>query len=463
MTTLHSTSHSAASTGSEPAALARRWTAVRFAGIAAGNFMIALDATILNVALPDMRHDLNAPAAALPWTVDAYTVVLAGLMLASGSIADRWGPRRVYRAALGGFAVFSLLCATAPNVGALIAGRALLGVSAAGLVPASMALLAALLPDPGRKSRKIGTLVAITGLAIAAGPIIGGALVAAGGWRLVFLVNPPIALLTLLTSRGLSGHRAGTSKPIDRTGLLLSTAGLAALTFGLVDAGTSGWLRPAPLMALAGAAVAFAVLPLVQRRAAAPALPPALMALTRVRVDLAVAMISQLVYYGLLFSLSQWLVNTREMSPLQAGLAFLPMTAPIAVIPMLTGRLVARYGARRLMLVGMAVNLLGGLLLAFAGTSMSVILAVEVLIGTGGPLATPAYIADMSTVVPLELAGTGQGALNASRQTGTALGVAIFGTLATLPATGIALTISAAVTLAIVGLTNRSSRTDVLG
>jgi len=438
---------------------ARRRTGLRFAGIAGGNFMVALDATILNVALPDMRAGLHAPAAALPWAVDAYTVVLAGLMLASGSIADRWGPRRVYRAALAGFAVFSLLCALAPNAGVLIAGRALLGVPAAGLVPASMALLVALYPEPAVRSRKIGALVSISGLGIVAGPVLGGALVAAGGWRLVFLVNVPVALLTLLGSRGLSTHRGGTAKPIDLTGLLLSIAGLTVLTFGLVDAGTGGWLRPRPAVALVIAAVAIALLPLAQRRAAAPVLPPSLMSLTRVRMDLVVAVMSQLIYYGLLFTLTQWMVNERGMSALQAGLAFLPMTVPVAFIPMLTGRLVVRFGSRPVMLAGMTLDLLGGLLLATGDTSsLWIAFAVQILVGAGSPLAIPACIADMSTAVPLELAATGQGALNAARQTGTALGVAIFGTLAALSSTGLVLAAGAAATVAIVGLAGRRVR-----
>ncbi|MEU6747039.1 MFS transporter [Spirillospora sp. NPDC046719] len=442
---------------------ARRGAPLRFAGIAAGNFMIAMDATILNVALPDMRRDLHAPAAALPWAVDAYTVVLAGLMLASGSVADRWGPRRVYRAALGAFAAVALLCAAAPGAGLLVAGRALLGVPAAGLVPASMALLAALYPDRDERSRRIGALVSITGLGIVAGPVLGGALVSLAGWRLVFLVNVPVAGLALAASGGLSGHRSGTARPIDRTGLLLSVAGLTALTFGLVDAGTSGWLRVPPAVALLAALAAVAVLPATQRRAASPVLPPALMALPRVRVDLVVAVASQLVYYGLLFTLTQWMVDARGLTPLQTGLAFLPMTVPVAFVPMVTGRLVVRFGARRVMLAGMAMDVLGGLVLAGGGASLWTVFAVQVLIGTGSPLAIPACIADMSAAVPLRLAATGQGALNAARQTGTALGVAVFGTLGTLTATGSVLVAVAAPAAAVAGLAARSrSRFDQL-
>ncbi|MGI5321459.1 MFS transporter [Actinomadura nitritigenes] len=434
----------------------RRGAPLRFAGLAAGNFMIAMDATILNVALPDMRRDLHAPAAALPWAVDAYTVVLAGLMLASGSVADRWGPRRVYRAALGAFAAVALLCAAAPGAGLLIAGRALLGVPAAGLVPASMALLAALYPDPDERSRRIGALVSITGLGIVAGPVLGGALVSLAGWRLVFLVNVPVAVLALAASGGLSGHRSGAARPIDRTGLLLSVAGLTALTFGLVDAGTSGWLRVPPAVALLAALAAVAVLPATQRRAASPVLPPALMALRRVRVDLVVAVASQLVYYGLLFTLTQWMVDARGLTALRTGLAFLPMTVPVAFVPMVTGRLVVRFGARRVMLAGMAMDVLGGLVLAGGGASLWTVFAVQILIGTGSPLAIPACIADMSAAVPLRLAATGQGALNAARQTGTALGVAVFGALGTLTATGSVLVAVAAPAAAVVGLAARS-------
>ncbi|MGK5553284.1 MFS transporter [Actinomadura kijaniata] len=451
---------SALSVRPRPAPAPERPSALRFAGIAAGNFLISLDATVLNVALPDLRDDLHAPAAALPWAVDAYTVVLAGLVLASGSVADRWGPRRVYRAALAGFALLSSLCALAPNVAALIAGRALLGVPAAGLVPASMALLAALYPEPGRRARRIGALLAVSGLGIAAGPVLGGALVSAGGWRPVFLVNVPVALLALAASRGLGGHRGGVVAPLDRAGLTLTVVGLVALTFGLVDAGTDGWARVRPLAALVVAAVAVAALPVAQRRAAAPVLPASLVALARVRVDLFVGVVTQLAYYGLLFALARWMVDTRGLPALHAGLAFLPMTVPVTFVPLVTGRLVARFGAPRLMLAGLTLDLLGGLLLATAGsgrdTAPELVLAVLLLVGTGSPLAIPSCVADMSAAVPLELAATGQGALNAARQTGTALGVAVFGTMTALSATGAVLAVAAALALAAVALTGRA-------
>jgi len=431
----------------------------RFAGIVVGNFLVLLDTSILNVALPDAQHDLHAAAAALPWAVDAYTVVFAGLLLAAGSVADRWGPRRIYRSALAAFGLISLLCAIVPNIGSLIAGRALLGVAAAGLVPASLGLLAALYPDPARRSRAIGAWAAVSSVGLILGPVLGGALVELGGWRLVFLVNPPIAFLTLLMARGLSGHRPqATAKKVDRAGLLLSIVCLSSLTFGLVEAGTSGWGRPAPLPALGVALVACCLLVIAERRATAPILPPALIGLTRVKADLVAGATASFVFYGVLFALTQWMVHTRGLSPLRTGLAFLPMTLPMCFMPFVTGRIVARISARPVLLVGLAVDALSGILLAISGprTPLALIIAAQVVLGFGSTLAIPAATADMAGAAPASYAATGQGALNACRQAGAALGVAALGTIATLRVSGIVLTSGALLALTFVTLARPS-------
>lgn len=429
-------------------------TKSRFFGITAGNFLVLLDASILTVALPDLGRDLNAPAGALAWTVNAYTVVFAGLLLAAGSIADRWGPRRIYRAALGTFAVVSLLCAAAPNVASLIAGRALLGVAAAGLVPASLALLAALYPDRARRSRAIGAWAAVSSIGLIAGPLLGGALVMVGGWQLVFLVNPPIALVALLAARKLSAHRPQTRKPIDRAGLVLSIVGLSVLTFGLIDGGTHGWARPTPLIAIAVSLAALLLLVLAQRRAAAPVLPPALMALGRVQAALITGAMATFVFYGLLFYLTMWLQNERDLTPLQTGLAFLPMTLPMCLLPLVTGRLVARFGARPIIVAGLSADVLAGILLAVAGLDAPIgwIIAAQLALVIGSTLAIPAATAEMALAAPSELAATGQGALNASRQAGSALGVAVIGTLTTMPAVGAVLAAGAGLSLVAVAI-----------
>ncbi|MEU9100357.1 MFS transporter [Streptomyces sp. NPDC048361] len=433
-------------------------TAGRFAGIVVGNFLVLLDASILNVAVPDLRADLHASASALPWTVDAYTVVFAGLMLAAGSLADRWGPRRIYRAALISFGVISALCAAADSAGLLIVGRALLGVAAAGLVPASLALLAGLYPDPAKRSRAVGAWAAISALGLVSGPVLGGALVALGGWQLVFLVNPPIALITVVLARKLSADKPSTHRKVDYPGLVLSIAGLGALTFGLVDGGTDGWARPVPLAAIVIALLAFAALAVVERRADEPVLPPALLSLSRVRADMVAASAASFAFYGLLFAMTQWMVEDRHMSALQTGLAFLPMTLPLAILPFFTGRLVARIGTRPLILFGLAAGALSGTILSFSGTDtpLALLVAAQIALALCATTAIPASTADMAGAAPQRHAATAQGALNASRQAGSALGVAVLGTLASMHQIGLAVVVLGLGSLLVVVLLSRS-------
>ncbi|MFE0380849.1 MFS transporter [Streptomyces inhibens] len=375
----------------------------------------------------------------MPWAVDAYTVVFAGLLLAAGVFADRWGARRVYRAALAAFAVLSAVCAAAPDAGTLIAGRALLGAAGAGLVPASLALLIALNPDPARRTRAIGAWTALSGLGAAAGPVLGGGLVELGGWRLVFLVNPPIALAALLFAHRLPATPTRAVRALDRPGLLLSTAALAALTFGLVEAGIEGWASPYTWVPIVGAVLAFVALTGVERRVAAPVLPPALLALPRVRAAMVAAAVSCFAFFGGMYTLALWLQHTYSLSPFEAGLASLPLTFPVCVMPFFTGRLVARYGARPVLLTGTSASMLAGVLLSFATghhPPLAVIIAAELALAATGTLCIPGAAAEMAVSARSELAATGQGALNGVRQAGSALGAAVLGTLGTLPGAG---------------------------
>ncbi|MCX4748192.1 MFS transporter [Kitasatospora sp. NBC_01287] len=432
-------------TDAVPPDRARARSRLAFAGIAIGNLLVLLDTSILNVAVPDVQRSLHASAATLPWAVDAYTVVFAGLLLAAGVFADRWGARRVYTAALGAFALLSALCAAAPAVGALIAGRALLGAAGAGLVPASLGLLIALHPDPARRTRAIGAWAAVGGIGAAIGPVLGGGLVELGGWRLVFLVNPPIALAALLLARRLPSSPVRTVRALDSSGLLLSSGGLGALTFGLVEAGSAGWSAPAALLPMAAAVAAFAALALVERRVAAPLLPPALLALPRVRAALVAAAVSCFAFFGGMYLIDVWLQHQDGLSPLRAGLAALPLTLPICVMPFLTGRLVARHGARPVLLTAMALTVLAGALLLCCGgdqVSMPVLVAAELALATAGTLAIPGAAAEMAVAAPVELAATGQGALNGIRQGGSALGVAVLGTAGGLAGAGAVLVVT---------------------
>ncbi|MGV4984727.1 MFS transporter [Streptomyces sp. NRAIS4] len=430
-----------APTGPVPRAPKKARTASRltFAGIATGNLLVLLDTSILNVAVPDIQTSLHPAAAALPWAVDAYTVVFAGLLLAGGVIADRWGARRVYTAALGLFAALSVACALAPGAGALIAGRALLGAAGAGLVPASLALLIHLHPDPARRTRAIGAWAALSGLGAAAGPVLGGALVELGGWRLVFLVNPPLALAALLLARRLPAPPARAGRALDRPGLVLSTAGLGLLTFGLVEAGIEGWGAAAALVPLAAALGCFAAVAAVERRAAAPVLPPALLALPKVRGAMVAAAVSCFAYFGGMYQLAVWFQHTYRLTPFAAGLAALPMAFPVCVMPFFTGRLVARYGPRPVLLCGMAAAVVAGVLLAAAGghhPPLPLLVAAELALAATGTLSIPGAAAAVAVSAPAEYAATSQGALNGIRQAGSALGVAVLGTLGSLTASG---------------------------
>lgn len=413
--------------------------------------MVLLDATILNVALPDLKAHLHASAAALPWTVDAYTVVFAGLMLASGAVADRFGARRVYQSAVSLFGLLSLLCALAPNAGGLIAGRALLGAAAAGMVPASLALLAGLHPDAKERMKAVGAWAALSGIGLAVGPVLGGALVAAGGWRLVFVVNPPLALASWFLVRSLvSGPQpAEHRKKLDVPGLALFTVALSALTYGLVEAGTRGWRTPATVVALAIAVLATVAVASVERRAEAPVLPPELLRLGRVRTNLVTAVTANYIFYGLLYSVSLWLEETRHMSAAMTGVAFLPMMVPLCVLPFATSRLAHRFGARPMVRVAMVADIGVGAVLFTVGahTSLAVVIVAQVLMAIATTMTIPSITADMAVATPRPLAATGQGALNAARQTGSALGVAILGTLSGMHATGVAMAAGALVTL----------------
>ncbi|MEV0354758.1 MFS transporter [Nocardia sp. NPDC050697] len=413
-----------------------RW--LLLTGLVGGNFLVVLDVSILNVALVDIRDDLHAAASVMPWVVDAYTVTFAGMLLVAGSMADRFGPRRVYLASMVLFAIFSVVCASAASAPVLVVGRALQGAAAAGLVPASLALLASHYPDPAQRSRVIGVWAAMSSVGFALGPVAGGALIGVSGWRVVFLINPFVVAVVLLLGAGLNRARPQTYRRFDLAGLLLSVCCLGSVTFGIIHAGTAGWLAPGSIVAFGIGSVVLLLLILVERRVEAPALPPQLLTAPGVAADMVAVMVAAFAFYGSLFGLTIWMVDTLQMSPLHTGLAFLPMTLPMCVLPLVTGRLITRYGTRPIILAGLLTCMVGavGLVAAELHPSYGIAVACGTLLAVGGTLTIPATTTDISLVAPKTMAATAQGAQGAARQTGVVLGIAAMASVDSLRGIG---------------------------
>ncbi|AQZ64985.1 putative transmembrane efflux protein [[Actinomadura] parvosata subsp. kistnae] len=381
-------------------------------GFSLAYFLVILDTTVLTIALPDLRESLGGSLAGQQWAVNAYTVAFAACLLTGGAVADRYGAARVFKLGVASFGVISLLSAAAPNLGVLIGLRALLGVAGALCTGGSLGLLAEMFPQPAARARATGLWAAITGSALAAGPLLGGVLVDLYGWRAVFLLNPPIALISLLAMRKVTSPRG--SRMIDWWVQVLACALLGLVAEALIDA--------APVAALLALPV-LAALVLAERRSHAPALPGGLLAATW--PELLAGTVANFAFSGALFVLTLLLQDTQHLSPMAAGLAFLPLTLPMTVNPLLTGRLVARYGPRPPILGGLALIAAG-----LAGTALTdVLIPWLVVLGFGLSFVLPALMAGMVNSAPPGTAGTAGGVLNAFRQVGATLGVAVMGVI----------------------------------
>ncbi len=397
-----------------------------------GYFMVILDATIVNVALPAIGRDLGGGVSALQWVLDAYTVVFAGLLLSGGSLGDRLGARRVFDAGLALFTAASAACALAPSVGALIAARASQGLGAALLVPSSLALLRAAYPDAAGRARAVGAWGAIAGVGAASGPIVGGVLVGLIGWRAVFVVNVPVGILALvLGARHLPPAGEAQGRNLDLAGQLLGIASLTLLTVGLIEGGAAGWTSSLTLAALIAFAPALAAFVAVEARTSEPMLPLALFRNRTFSGASIVGLAINLGFYGQLFALSLYFQQARGFSALATGLALLPEGIFVALSSAVSGRVTARTGPRRPMLVGLVCGSLGfaGLIAAGRSTSYGLLVVPLIAAGFGMAFTMPAATAAIIEAAPARRAGIASGVLNSARQAGGAVGVALLGTL----------------------------------
>ena len=399
----------------------------------AGLFLVQLDVSIVNVAIPTIRAELHPSAAGLQWVVDGYAIALASLMLAGGTVGDLYGHRRVVLSGFALFGVASLAAGAAPGTAVLVGARVVQGVGAALLLPGTLAIIANAFPEERERARAIGVWAAVAGLSLPAGPVAGGLLVAGPGWRWVFLVNLPIvAAAAVLTARLVRESADPRGRRLDPPGIALGAVALAATTFALIDAGHAGATSPAVLAAAAAALGAAAAFVAVERRAAAPMLPLELFARRRFTVANSVAGAMNLGSLGCIYVLTLLLQVVQGRSALEAGLAMVPLFAPVALLAPISGRLTGRFGPRWPMVAGLLVAAAGLALLARVGaqTPYVEVLPAFLLWGGGLGLLTSAVVAAAVGAVESERAGLASAVNNTARQAGGAIGIAAFGALA---------------------------------
>ena len=398
-----------------------------------GFFVVMLDTTVVNVALARIGADLGAPVASLQWIVDAYALTFAALQLSAGAACDRMGARGVHLLGLAVFGLLSAACALAPSSGALIALRALQGVGAAAIVPASLAILSLIHDRPADRARAIGLWGGAGGVAAAVGPVAGGLLVTWAGWRLVFWVNLPLVAVGMwLTARCLPEPAARSPRRHggDLPGQILSVIGLAAATYGIIAAGEHGWSLVAVVSTLAGL-ILLVVFIVVERIASRPMLPTVMFSRPRFAVAAAVGFALNTGFFGQLFVLALFLQRYLDYSPWLAGLALTPQACSAVVASPMGGRMTARIGAFPTMLTGLLTGAAGfcGLLLATASTPYPVLAALTFLGGFGTALTMPAATAAAVASAPAGYTGVSGSVINAARQTGSVMGVAVLGSL----------------------------------
>ncbi|MEU9371897.1 MFS transporter [Streptomyces avermitilis] len=415
----------------------RRWTVLAVCCLSM--FLVGLDTTIVNVGLPAIGHGLGVGTRGLEWTVDAYTLVLAGLLISSGALADRFGRRRVFQLGLVVFGTASLACAIAPSVGVLIAARAVQGIGASMLSPVALAIVVNAMPDPRERAQAIGVWASVFGLSMAAGPVTGGALIAGFGWRSVFWINAPVIVAALVLSAVfVPQSRAPRARPLDLPGQALLTVVIGVSVGVLIEGPRIGWTSPAALAGYGLAAVATAAFVRVESRRPEPLMDPRLF---RRPVFGSAVLGAVAVFVALNVTLllnTFYLQHTRGWTPLAAGTATLPMAVGATVCAPLSGRLVGRLGPRLPLTLAGGFITVGGLCLVGLDqhTSVLLLLSAYLLIGIGFGFANAPITNTAVSGLPPTRAGVAGAITSTARQLGSALGIAIAGGLvaATSPA-----------------------------
>jgi EmrB/QacA subfamily drug resistance transporter len=407
----------------------RKWWTL--AAVSFGLFMIMLDNTVVNVALPSIQRDLDASLSQLEWIVAGYALSFASLMLIGGKLADAYGRRRIFVLGIAVFTVASLLCGLANSGETLVAARVLQGAGAALMNPATLSIIAATFP-PSQRGAAIGIWAGVSALALAIGPLVGGLIVEHLAWSWIFFVNVPIGILGIVASYLLIDEsKDETHERLDIPGLVTSAIGLFALTFALIEGNGHGWTSAVILGSFALAAVSLATFILLERHQRAPMLPLGLFRNATYTGSNVVILLVALAMFGVFFFVSLYLQNVLGYSPVQTGAAFLPMTLMIILFAPVAGRMSDRIGSRVLMTAGMILVGIHLLLFSRLGADADFwdLLPALMLGGIGMAITMTPSAAAATRAVPVDKAGVGAAVLNAFRQVGGSLGIAAMGAI----------------------------------
>ena len=402
--------------------------------------LVGMDVTIVNVALPAIQRDLHASVAGLQWIMDAYTLVVASLLMLSGSVSDRVGRRKIFQIGLSLFIAGSLLCSLAHSIGQLVACRALQGLGASMLNPVALSIIANVFTDPRDRARAVGIWGAVGGVSFAVGPLLGGALTQAVGWRSIFWVNIPLGIIAVvLAAIYVPESKAPRARAFDPVGQLLVFAGLTAVTYAVIDGRHLGWFSPTIVGLLVAAGVCVLGFLVYEPRRREPLVDLRFFRSVPFSSATILGLCAFASFAGFLFLNVLYLQQARGYSAFHTGLCTLPLAIMMMVCSPLSGRMVANFGTRPSLLISGGGFLLSTLLLTGLTneTPLALLLVAYALFGVGLGMVNPAITNNAVAGMPLAQAGVAAAIASTSRQVGAALGVAVAGTIVNPRRTGL--------------------------
>ncbi len=397
--------------------------------------LIAMDVTIVNVALPDIERDLHATVAQLQWVIDAYTLVLASLLMLSGSMSDRFGRRRIFQIGLAMFSLGSLLCSIAPNIHGLILFRGIQGIGASMLNPVALSIIANAFTVPKERARAVGIWGAVAGASLALGPLIGGGLTQTVGWRSIFWINLPISVTAIvLTALFVPESKAPRARRPDPLGQLFVFGFLSSLTYAVIESPLRGWNSPLILGLLAAALLLFVLFLVHESRRREPLLDLRFFRSVSFSTAALLGLSAFGCFAGFLFLNALYLQQIRHLAAFTTGLCTLPLAVMMMVASPLSGRLVGSRGPRpSLLIAGFGFTASTLMLTQLSSTTpIALLIVAYILFGLGLGMVNPAISNSAVSGMPLSQAGVAASVASTSRQVGAALGVAIAGTVVSL-------------------------------